>query len=308
MTMTKMLVSSPMSFNTMFIKALTKLFSAIVLFTISACDTRSDIDKYFDMMRDAANSPITEKSCFEPFNFDMTEDEYNAAVQSLLIKDGESDYNITIGNNRVIGSISPEFHNDTLCQYYLFIDHDINNKLIPESTVNQIIQSINDIFKDGGKYYFYETRSQHLWSKGNLFVTLESDNEWFFMEDDYGYKITIDVENRPTVSEIEFEKRKNENESTNSRYDTGGNSSYAEVKNSAWDGSVKQVKEYLKNSYLRDPDSYESIEWSEVKRKDDGYYVRHKYRAKNGFGGYVVANQLFHLDFSGNVVDVKDLY
>ena len=45
-----------------------------------------------------------------------------------------------------------------------------------------------------------------------------------------------------------------------------------------------------------------------VKRKDDGFYVRHKYRAKNGFGGYVVANQLFHLDFSGNVVDVKDLY
>ena len=59
---------------------------------------------------------------------------------------------------------------------------------------------------------------------------------------------------------------------------------------------------------VRDPDSYESIEWSEVKRKDDGFYVRHKYRAKNGFGGYVVTNQLFHLDFSGNVVDVKDLY
>lgn len=80
-----------------------------------------------------------------------------------------------------------------------------------------------------------------------------------------------------------------------------------EVKNSGWDGSVKQVKDYLKST-LRDPDSYESIEWSEVKEKSDGYYVRHKYRAKNGFGGYVVANQLFHLDFSGNVVDVRDLY
>ena len=83
---------------------------------------------------------------------------------------------------------------------------------------------------------------------------------------------------------------------------------HADVKNSLYDGSVKQVKEFLKNGYLRDPDSYESIEWSEVKEKNDGYYVRHKYRAKNGFGGYVVANQLFHLDFSGNVVDVKDLY
>ena len=291
----------------MSIKSLTYLFSIFTLFSIAACDTRSDSEKYFDMRKDAANSPITEKTCFDPFNFDMTEDEYNAAIQHLLIQEGESDYKIVIGNNGVLGSISPKFHNDTLCQYYLFIDHDINNKRIPESTVNQIIQSINNIFEDGGKYFFYKTLSKHIWSKGNLLVTLESDNEWFFMEDDYGYKITIDVENRPIVSEIEFEKRNRENESNSSRYSTRGNDTYVEVKNSAWDGSVKQVKEYLKSYYLRDPDSYESIEWSEVKRKEDGYYVRHKYRAKNGFGGYVVANQLFHLDFSGNVVDVKDL-
>lgn len=83
--------------------------------------------------------------------------------------------------------------------------------------------------------------------------------------------------------------------------------SSAEVKNNKWNGGVKQVENYLERT-LRDPDSYESIEWSEVKEKADGYYVRHKYRAKNGFGGYVVANQLFHLDFSGNVVNVKDLY
>lgn len=80
-----------------------------------------------------------------------------------------------------------------------------------------------------------------------------------------------------------------------------------EVKNNKWNGGVKQVEDYLECT-LRDPDSYESIEWSEVKQKDDGYYVRHKYRAKNGFGGYVVTNQLFHLDFNGNIVDVKDLY
>ena len=83
--------------------------------------------------------------------------------------------------------------------------------------------------------------------------------------------------------------------------------SSVEVKNNKWNGGVKQVENYLERT-LRDPDSYESIEWSEVKEKSDGYYVRHKYRAKNGFGGYVVANQLFHLDFSGNVVDVKDLF
>ena len=238
----------------------------------------------------------------------MTEDEYNEAIRPLLIQESESDYKITIGGNNVLGSISPTFHNDTLCEYYLFIDHDTNNKLLPENTVNQIIEYINNLFKDGGKHYYYETGSEYLWSKENLLVTLEYRNEYFFEEDDHGYRITIDVENRPIVSEIEFQKRQKERESTHSAYDTGGSGTYVEVKNSGWDGSVKQVKEYLKYSYLRDPDSYESIEWSEVKRKDDGYYVRHKYRAKNGFGGYVVANQLFHLDFSGNVVDVKDLY
>ena len=40
------------------------------------------------------------------------------------------------------------------------------------------------------------------------------------------------------------------------------------------------MEDYLKYSYFRDPISYESIEWSEVKRKDDSYYVRHKYREK----------------------------
>jgi hypothetical protein len=75
------------------------------------------------------------------------------------------------------------------------------------------------------------------------------------------------------------------------------------VENSAWDGSVQQVKKYLKST-LKDPDSYESIEWSDVKETEDGYTVRHKYRAKNSLGGYVVENQIFYLDFQGNVTNV----
>lgn len=82
---------------------------------------------------------------------------------------------------------------------------------------------------------------------------------------------------------------------------------HAKVYNSSWDASVRQVEKYLKSS-LRDPDSYESIEWSEVKETSTGYVVRHKYRAKNGFGGYVVSNQLFYMDSDGNVIDVQDYY
>jgi hypothetical protein len=82
------------------------------------------------------------------------------------------------------------------------------------------------------------------------------------------------------------------------------------VSNSAYDASVYQVEQYLKREYLKDPDSYEGIEWSKVQKDNTNslykYYVRHKYRAKNGFGGYAVEEKIFYLDQSGNVVNVTD--
>ena len=79
----------------------------------------------------------------------------------------------------------------------------------------------------------------------------------------------------------------------------------AEVMNSPWDGSVYQVKKYLKQS-LKDPNSYESIDWSEVQKNGDCYIVRHKYRAKNSFGGYVIENTIFTLDSQGNVISTAN--
>lgn len=78
------------------------------------------------------------------------------------------------------------------------------------------------------------------------------------------------------------------------------------VNNSAFDGSVYQVKNYLKKN-LKDPDSFQSMEWSKVVKRDDGsYMVRCKYRAKNSFNGYVISNQIFILDSKGNVINVYD--
>lgn len=74
------------------------------------------------------------------------------------------------------------------------------------------------------------------------------------------------------------------------------------VMNSPFDGSVRQVEIYLKSG-LKDPDSYQSIEWSAVKKQQNGsFLVKHKYRAKNSFGGYVVEEYIFSLDKNGNVV------
>jgi hypothetical protein len=78
------------------------------------------------------------------------------------------------------------------------------------------------------------------------------------------------------------------------------------VKSSAWDGSVPQVKSWLKAN-LKDPDSLEFIEWSPVsKTEDGGYMVRVKYRSKNSFGGYVVKNEVFFLNSSGSVTNNID--
>lgn len=80
------------------------------------------------------------------------------------------------------------------------------------------------------------------------------------------------------------------------------------VANSDWDASVYQVERFLKKN-LKDPKSFEAIEWSRVTKVDlpsHKYVVRCKYRAKNSFGGYVIHNQLFYLDVSGKVVKYMD--
>ena len=81
----------------------------------------------------------------------------------------------------------------------------------------------------------------------------------------------------------------------------------AVVSNSGWDGSVHQVERYLKQN-LKDPSSFEAIEWSPVvKGADDSFMVRVKYRAKNGFGGYAIEQKVFRLDANGAVTGVSDL-
>ena len=78
------------------------------------------------------------------------------------------------------------------------------------------------------------------------------------------------------------------------------------VKNSGLDASVYQVEQFL-DDHLKYPDSYESIEWSPVQKTENGYYyVRHKYRTRNGFGGMNIENKIFHLDKNGNVTGYTD--
>ena len=77
--------------------------------------------------------------------------------------------------------------------------------------------------------------------------------------------------------------------------------------NSSWDGSVLEVKWYL-DKVLKDPDSFDAIEWSKVaKAYGNTYMVRCKYRAKNSFGGYVIANQVFTMTKIGKDYKVTNV-
>ncbi len=84
------------------------------------------------------------------------------------------------------------------------------------------------------------------------------------------------------------------------------------VYQSKFDASVSQVVNYLQSN-LKDPNSYESISWSNLtnisQNNNENYYwmVRHKYRAKNSFGGYNIEDQAFYLDSLGNILDIRNL-
>lgn len=79
------------------------------------------------------------------------------------------------------------------------------------------------------------------------------------------------------------------------------------VCNDELDGSVRQVKEYLKDN-LNDPSSYDAVEWSPVVQQPEtkDFSVRHKYRAKNALGATTLYNQMFIMDSIGNVKSVQD--
>ena len=81
---------------------------------------------------------------------------------------------------------------------------------------------------------------------------------------------------------------------------TGAITGQDPVRNSGWDGSVWQVENYLKEN-LKDPDSFDAIEWSPIVRNCDGHMVRVKYRARNSFGGMVIEQQLFQMGHDGKV-------
>jgi len=78
------------------------------------------------------------------------------------------------------------------------------------------------------------------------------------------------------------------------------------VRNSSWDGSVRQVKVWYQD-HLKDPDSVQYIKWYKVVQMPNGSYaVAVRYRARNSFGGYVINHDLCVMDVLGRVIGCAD--
>ena len=82
------------------------------------------------------------------------------------------------------------------------------------------------------------------------------------------------------------------------------NHSNEKIKNSSYDSSVYQVKNYLNTNYS----NYEPIKWfNVVKINENEYRVMHKFKVRNDFGEDVVEQKIFSLDSVGNINSTMDV-
>ena len=71
---------------------------------------------------------------------------------------------------------------------------------------------------------------------------------------------------------------------------------------SAWDGSHRQLEEYIKTN-MNDPDSYEHVK-TEFQTLKDFAIVQTKFRGKNGFGGVVVNTVKAKVSYDCQVLEI----
>lgn len=231
------------------------------------------------------------------FEFGMTRDEVNKHLEKLVKKgviskkgDKYYDYDFVLESGQKVETyIETSFYEDRLYDLYFSlyglkfdyeliaaIDEEITNKV--DSTYERI------------SYYMLDYDDSKMW-----IIKWFKENQYIYLRNAAG--TDIHFVNAP-IEKIADETR-NQKLLERAKMKVG-----TEVKNSSLDGSVSQVVKYLKNN-LKDPDSYESIEWGNVTETDNGYIVRHKYRAKNSFGGYVIEHQIFNIDWQGNITSVS---
>ena len=78
------------------------------------------------------------------------------------------------------------------------------------------------------------------------------------------------------------------------------------VRNSLWDGSVREVVDYVR-ARADDPRSVEFVKWGQVREVPGGYSVWANFRVRNRIGLPVLMKAFFVMDWYGDVVEVIEL-
>lgn len=298
-----------------------ELLIFVVLF--SSCDSKrkqmiQNINKAWTLIERASKQPETDLAVPMGFVLGCTDEEFEVHCADLIKQNGGRDEGSVIYiNSKEFGGVEREVR---LQKFNYFSDPNTETPYVSQiefifdefryngrsnggwgvlcdyisKKFDESWEMVEFNLKDAdeeistGDYYRY-------WIRGNMAVELYREGFWgFICLTFYNVPKTDTKFLRDKVNmelQINEDVKKNREEIENR----------PQIVNSAWDGSVWQVKNYLKKN-LKDPDSYESIEWGKVIKEGKEYKVRHKYRAKNSFGGYVIEEWIFTIDESGNVI------
>ena len=269
-------------------------------------ESLSESDKYSEFVNKAANAPITELDLCEGFCFDMSKKQFNKQLSKYKKQNGDFVLYKLDGVNYT-ATLKGTYNDDKLynLEISIYSIGDGDYTPLTKTDYDNLLSYFKSRYEKGYSHLYVNGALMlgptHLWRKDNIIIkvaVLYAGSEI--------NSVTIEYENYPIVDAISKENSKVLIENIRKRAEAKVKGGNMEVFNSSYDASVRQVKDYLKKT-LKDPKSYESIEWSKVKEETDGYSVYHKYRAKNSFGGYVIEAQIFYLDFGGNVVRVQNV-
>lgn len=303
------------------------LFWTLALISLIACQSKEEkkkeelnnsLNTVWTLLSVAEKSPETELSVPFGFRLNCTESEYKKRCDELIKEyGGENSINFCEITADLLGAGKQEL---SISNFHYFSDPNTETDIVDKITfifeesrtnksndfVDNLIKSIDSKLTTGWESVSFtldeneygRDEYRKYWIKDNMAIELNSNNNY----------ISLSFSNMPKYGASSFRNDINWELQIKEkvRKNIEERKKLPKIENSVWDNSVWQVEKYLKKN-LKDPKSYEGIEWSKVTETESGgYMVRHKYRAKNSFGGYVVKNQVFMIDSEGNVIEVLD--
>jgi len=303
-----------------------KLFF-LILIIFSGCKNIVKVDnqKNADQLISKSElSPQINNNLPLGFRFGFSSKKVNLIIDSLRKKniitkfENEYDYEYYIGNNIQKSSLDFIYNKDKL--YILrfnFLSILNNIDELERILVSQISKELG--LQNTSVSYHFILDNITVWVKDNKSLELKkASGGWMELTytDNPTNKIISEVRNKEITAQSKnesdaaitrsYESKTEDQQITNPNYGRAQKQSgKAKVEASEWDGSVSQVKKYIKAN-LNDPDSYKSVQWSVVYDDPNGYKVAHEYRAKNAYGGYVTKKQIFYLNFDGEVTKVTE--